>query len=159
MAVGLVLRKTKNGKGAFATRLFKAEEEILEFKGKLFSYSELPVPYNSVEDHFVQVGPKLYLGPSGGIDDFVNHSCDPNAGLRFLGRKFVLVAIRDITAGEEVTFDYSTTMDEDEWELQCNCGSKKCRRVIRDFKYLPREIQKKYISAKVVPEFILGNLA
>lgn len=33
-----------------------------------------------------------------------NHSCEPNAGFR---SSIVLEAIRDIKAGEEITFDYA----------------------------------------------------
>jgi len=54
------------------------------------------------------------MGPSGGVDDFFNHSCDPNAGLQIDGQKVWLVAIKNITQGEEITWDYSTTMDEDD---------------------------------------------
>jgi len=36
--------------------------------------------------------------------DLVNHSCDPNCGL--VGAVLV-VAMRDIEPGEEITFDYA----------------------------------------------------
>lgn len=40
-----------------------------------------------------------------------NHSCNPNS---FIKGKNELVALRDIKKGEEITFDYSTTMDDNE---------------------------------------------
>jgi len=95
------------------------------------------------------------MGPSGEVDDFFNHSCDPNAGLKITVTKAVLIAIKDISPGQEITWDYSTTMDEDDWEINCNCGSNNCRGKIRDFKYLPPEIQQKYLTLDIVPEYIV----
>jgi len=42
------------------------------------------------------------MGPSGEVDDFFNHSCDPNAGLKITVTKAVLVAIKDISFGQEI---------------------------------------------------------
>jgi hypothetical protein len=64
-----------------------------------------------------------------------------------------LVALRDIEAGEEVTWDYSTTMFEDDWEIECLCGAYNCRGRIREFRYLPDDIKRKYISFGIVPEY------
>lgn len=154
----LILRQSKNGKAVFANKSFKRGEEIVEFGGKLFTYEQLPAPYHKVDDHYIQIDKDLYLGPSGGADDFFNHSCNPNSGLRFEGRKVVLMAIKNIKKNEEITFDYSTTMDEDDWEMDCRCGVKNCRQRIRDFKYLPEVIQKRYIGLGVAPEYILKRL-
>lgn len=153
----LIVKNTKNGKGVFANKNFKSGEIIFEFHGKFFTFEELPTPYNEVEDHYVQIGENLYMGPSGGIDDFFNHSCAPNAGLKIDDKKVFLVAITDIKNGDEITWDYSTTMDEDDWEMNCECDSKNCRGRIRDFKYLPPEIQKKYLNLGIVPEYISKN--
>lgn len=153
----LIVRDSENGKGVYAAKNFEKGEVILEFHGKLFSREELPKPYNEVEDHYLQIDNDLYMGPSGGTDDFFNHSCDPNAGLKFDGKKIFLIAIKNITDGDEVAWDYSTTMNEDDWEMECKCGSKNCRRRIRDFKYLPEKIQKKYLDLKIVPKYITEN--
>lgn len=127
---------------------------IIEFHGKIYNYKELPSPYNNVIDHYVQVGKELYMGPSGDLDDYINHSCDPNSGLRISANKVSLISIRKIYAGEEITWDYSTTMDEDNWVMNCNCGAINCRKVIQDFKYLPKPTQRKYLDLKIVPEYL-----
>jgi len=49
-------------------------------------------------------------------------------------------------------------MDEDDWELDCICESKNCRKKISDFKHLPKAIQQKYIKLGIVPKYILENL-
>ena len=84
----------------------------------------------------LQIGPDLYLGGSGGLDDCVNHSCQPNAGMIIKGTEVNLIAITDIPAGSEIFFDYSTTMDEDDFEFDCLCGAPLCRGRVRDFKHL-----------------------
>ena len=77
----------------------------------------------------------------GRIDDLVNHSCAPNAGLRFGARGVFLVAIRDIAAGEEIAWDYSTTLQDSPWRMICQCRAPECRRVIGNFDALPADRQ------------------
>ena len=70
--------------------------------------------------------------------EFVNHSCDPNCGVQPNEHQgYNLVAMRDIEAGEELTFDYCMT----EWTIvgfeDCHCGSDRCRKRVRGAKFLP----------------------
>jgi hypothetical protein len=66
---------------------------------------------------------------------FLNHGCEPNAHIKSR-EVFVL---RDIAAGEQITFDYNTT----EWEMaeafRCHCGASGCRGEIRGYKFLSPE--------------------
>ena len=98
------------------------------------------------------------MGPSGGLNDFLNHLCNPNSGLKIEGKRVTLIAIKNIKKGKEIKWDYSTTMDEDDWELDCKCGSKNCRKRIKDFKYLPKKLRQKYIKLRIVPEYILKDI-
>lgn len=68
---------------------------------------------------------------------FVNHSCEPNAGIK---DDFNLIALEDIKLHEEIRFDYLTTMDEDSYEMECKCNMPTCRKVVPDFKYLSRTL-------------------
>jgi D-alanine-D-alanine ligase len=52
-----------------------------------------------------------------------NHSCDPNTRYRGLD----VVALRDIAAGEELTFDYADCYNEAITPFACKCGSANCR--------------------------------
>jgi hypothetical protein len=80
----------------------------------------------------MQVGPDLWLCSHGDLDDDCgNHSCDPNAG--FTTGEPVLFALRDIPAGQEICWDYSTSIAEPGWSLECRCGSPKCRRTIHSW--------------------------
>lgn len=150
------IKKSINGQGVFALEKINKDERIILFKGKILKSGGLPFPYNSVEDKYVQVGPNDYMGPSGGADDLFNHSCDPNSGLKF-GRKIALYAIRDILPGEEITWDYSTTMDEKDWEMKCCCGAKICRKTIKDFRLLPKHLKNKYKKFKIIPPYLLNK--
>ena len=64
----------------------------------------------------------------------MNHSCEPNAGFR---DGLALCALRPIRAGEEITWDYSCAIDEEDFTgFSCACGTPSCRRVIRSFRHL-----------------------
>ncbi len=154
----LILGQSELGKAVFANKDFKKGERIIEFKGKPMKRRELPKLIAPEDDRYVQVGKDKYLGHSGNYDDFFNHSCDPNSGLKFDMDKVILVAIKDIKKGREITWDYSTTLEDDFWEIDCLCKSKNCRKRIRDFKYLPKDIQQKYIKLGVVPGFIIDGI-
>ncbi|MEK7167689.1 MAG: SET domain-containing protein, partial [Patescibacteria group bacterium] len=81
----LFLGKSKLGKAVFANKNFKRGEGIIEFKGPLIKRNELPEITTQEDDRYIQIGKDEYLGPSGDFDDFVNHSCDPNSGIKFVG--------------------------------------------------------------------------
>lgn len=149
----LVVIETTHGKGILAGRDFKKEEVIMEFHGPRVSGEEIPND-QELEGHYVQIGDNLYMGPSGGLDDLVNHSCDPNTGLVMGDEGIFLKAIKDIKKGEELGFDYSTTMD-DEWTMSCNCGKRECRGTIGKFKDLSEDLQEKYHSLGIVAPYLL----
>ena len=151
----LVLRNCKHGKGVFTTTPINTGNEVLQFGGSVVNAKELPNPYLPENDYYLQIGKEIFLGPSGGIDDYVNHSCCPNTGVLFDSGIIKLVAITSIPAGNEITFDYSTTMDNSLWEMNCSCESRHCRHKIKNFVDLEDEIQAKYIQLGVVPEYIL----
>lgn len=151
----LELENTKHGYGVFAKRDFDLSEIICRFKGKLYTPEQLPDPYDGIKDHYVQIDRKLYMGLSGNIYDYLNHSCDPNSGLIICNEAVNLVAIKVVNKGSEITWDYSTTMDEDSWEMDCRCGTGLCREKVRDFKHLPQNIKHKYDVLGVVPYYLL----
>ena len=57
---------------------------------------------------------------------FINHSCDPNCETREIRGRVWIEAIKNIAAGEEITYDYCLYDGGDD-EAICNCGAKKCR--------------------------------
>ena len=71
---------------------------------------------------------------------FINHSCEPNVG--FAGN-IVLVAMRDVAAGEELTTDYALFDDADD-PMACNCGAPSCRGTISGRDWQRPDLQRKY---------------
>jgi len=142
---------SSHGLGLFARRPFGAGELVVRFRGTAVDFAGT-LAKGDRECDTLQIGPNLYLDlePPG---RFVNHSCDPNACVRF---GTMLVALRPIGVGEEVRFDYSTTMDEDHYTLHCLCGSPRCRGTIRDFRWLPQAWKLELIARNAVPAFIVA---
>ena len=153
--VGLKLVNAIYGKGVIANKVFRVGERILEFSGPRLHKDELPTISSFEDDRYLQVGPTEYIGESNGLDDYVNHSCDPNCKVVITSDGVFLEAIVDIEIGDEITFDYSTTMAEDDWELDCLCGKPQCRGRIRDFRTLLEAVKNRYIELGAVPDFIL----
>lgn len=58
---------------------------------------------------------------------YLNHSCEPNIS----NFNDFDIAIKDIKAGEELTYDYGLILPKWVKPLRCNCGSKNCRKIIR----------------------------
>jgi uncharacterized protein len=71
---------------------------------------------------------------------FVNHSCEPNVG--FAGN-IVLVAMRDISVGEELTTDYAL-FDDYDGQMDCRCGTPSCRGTIDGRDWQRTDLQRKY---------------
>lgn len=107
-----------------------------------------------VGPRWLAVGYQAWIKPaSGNLWRFINHSCNPNAGLR--GR--TVVALRRIKKGEEVTIDYSITEDDPYWRLHCHCTSKNCRGTIRSIRFLPAKTFRKYLPC--IPIFLRQSYA
>lgn len=140
------------GRGLYAKRPFKVGERTLTFRGPRLRAGQ-------VEDfsRAIQVGRDTFLGPSGELDDFVNHSCNPSCGLEQTASGLGLVAIRPIEVNGELTFDYSTCMDLEPWTFQCRCGLTICRRVVRPYRTLSEELRTRYEFLGIVPEYIVNR--
>lgn len=140
------------GRGLFAGRNFDLGEVISQFSGPIITLREA-ILKGELEGNALQIGPRTYLDlePPG---VFINHSCEPNTGLN--GQTTVR-ALRHIRAGEEIYFDYSTTMSEQRWTMACLCGTPSCRGVIGDFHDLPEELQRHYLRLGIVQPFIVAE--
>jgi len=139
---GVEVRETSiNGRGVFAKTHIGANEVIAEFDGTICD-EDYPGWDDDFENHLVQFEPGRWRD-SNGIARLLNHSCEPNCGIKDL---FRIVAMRDIEPGEELFWDYDMSEDNCKygWEMQCSCGTASCRKIIRGYRYLPAEIRRKY---------------
>lgn len=141
------------GMGVFANREIAPWEVILEFGGPIIDFAETK-RRGPRECMAIQIGEDRYFDTRApGV--LVNHSCFPNAGIMW--DRF-LVALRPIRKGQEIRFDYSTTMQEQSFTMTCLCGDPHCRGEVRDFSTLPREVQSRYLSQGIVMSFIVDKL-
>ncbi|MBN2354250.1 MAG: SET domain-containing protein-lysine N-methyltransferase [Spirochaetales bacterium] len=132
-----------SGLGVFARSAIHAGELLAVCGGIVYSTADCPS-----EGHAMQVGEDLWLWSDGGnLDDFINHSCGPNSG--FVNGKPELFALKDIAPGEEIVWDYSTSLVEEGWSLQCRCGSKSCRGKILPFFSLSPEDRRRLLPVSL----------
>ncbi|MFA6331843.1 MAG: SET domain-containing protein [Methanoregula sp.] len=137
------------GHGIFARADIRKDERLAIFGGKIMLIDEMYQIPEDLQRFTMQIEERFVLGPAGTVaedTDFFNHSCDPNSG--FKGQVF-LVAMRDICAGEEITFDYAMTVSESEgstmvFSLKCACGSPHCRRTITEQDWMLAGLQDRY---------------
>lgn len=151
----LVVKKTRNGKGIWTVRDFKAGEVLYEVTGPFISGDEDEDIDERTRANAFRYSNDLYISPDGSIGDFQNHSCDPNAKVVKRGTKLLVVSTARIPKGTEVLIDYSTiTGADDIWEMECNCGNGVCRGVVGSFDRLPPALRKKYVRDGMVPKHI-----
>lgn len=134
-----------HGTGVFATRPIARGELVADY-----SHDRVLMACEVDDDMYVlQVGEDLYAGgaraddPDLSPDNFINHSCTPNLG--FDNGSLRLHALRDVASGEELTWDYSTSMDEAGWRLACRCRSANCRGHVTAFRELAPEVQRRLL--------------
>ncbi|MEY2881896.1 MAG: hypothetical protein RLZZ15_4276 [Verrucomicrobiota bacterium] len=141
------------GRGLFAARAFASGERILEFTGPVITLAKT-IAKGEAEANPLQFDDDRYFDLPPPVV-FLNHSCAPNTGVTD-GRW--LIALRKISADEELRFDYSTTMQESRWTMACRCGAANCRGVVADFRLLPIERQEHYLRLGIVQPFIVRAL-
>lgn len=129
---GVALRRSPDGTGdgVLATQPFAAGDTVMV--GFLIG------PLTGNDSHATQVGPNRWAR-HGGLGPIVNHSCDPNCGVRLNeARAFDFVARRSIAAGQELTFDYAMrNFTIDHFPTVCLCGATACRGSVTGWKDLP----------------------
>lgn len=132
----------KGGRSLLARELIRRNEVIAVFGGRAMTLDEVRALPGEQCRLLLQVDDNSYLlSEQEGPADWINHCCEPNAGMR---GQIVLVAMRDIQAGEEICFDYAMTDGSDYDEFHCGCGSGYCRgRVTGDDWKLP-ELWERY---------------
>jgi len=128
MVDGLIIRSSSiHAAGCYTTQAVKKGARVCEYDGPRFTKEQADERY---KDRFI-----TYLfscGDDGMVIDgfgtamFINHSCDPNCETEDDGGRIFVMAIRDIAAGEELTYEYNL-YDSDDAEGDCHCGAEKCR--------------------------------
>jgi uncharacterized protein len=128
-----------SGNGVYAPAPIPAGTLVTTCAGTVFSTRDCPTTH-----HALQIDEDLWLWSDGSsLDDNINHSCEPNVG--FTSGDLGLYSLRAIVAGEEICWDYSTSLIEEGWSLECRCGTKSCRETILPFFSLAPSIQERLL--------------
>jgi SET domain-containing protein len=135
-----------HGRGLFATADI-GKDEIVAVKGghivdRKMLREKITPRLGPVE---IQIDTDLFIAPVADEEReqsmlYLNHSCDPNLGLR---GEITFVAMRDIRAGEELTHDWATT-DDDDYSVECKCGAPNCRKILTGKDWKRPELQRRY---------------
>ncbi len=133
----------KGGFAVFAREALARDETLVGWGGRIVTLDQVLALPPEERGHTIQVDEALYLGPIGLEEpaDYINHSCNPNAGIR---GQIVLVAMRPIAVGEEITFDYAMSDSSSFDEFACACGAPNCRGQVSGNDWQRPELWKRY---------------
>lgn len=114
------------GLGLFARVPIEAGDFVIEYTGTRIPTS---VADEMTTRYLFEINEEWTLDGSGrdNVARYINHSCEPNCESSLENERINIYALRDIDAGEELTFDYG---DEyfDTFIRPEGCRCIKCRR-------------------------------
>lgn len=136
-------RREKGGFGVYTIQPVRAGELLIVWGGRVVDERSLQALPDITRRLSVQVEEGLYLAPIGPAEpaDYLNHSCDPNAGM---SGQIAIVAIRGIAAGEEVCIDYAMCDGSPYDEFECACGMPGCRKRVSGEDWRKPELWERY---------------
>ena len=144
LASSIVIREIAGtGRAAFADRAIPRGTVVATFGGTTsdaaglgrFDADRVSRSIQVDDDRFL-VGP-----PTAEPGDFLNHSCAPNCGMRNATQ---VATMRDVEAGEELTFDYAMTDTVPYDEFTCRCGASECRGSVRADDWTIPDLRQRY---------------
>jgi SET domain-containing protein len=143
--MGLIIRSSAiHAAGCYSTAAIRKGERIAEYDGPRITkqkadelYSDEPLTY------LFGLGDGSMVIDGHSMAMFINHSCRPNCETEEIDGRVWITAIRNIAAGDEITYDYCLYDGGDE-ECLCNCGAPNCRGTM----YSREEIRRRSREAK-----------
>lgn len=144
------IRATDDGRGygIFAVRDFEPGECVIE--------SIALDSLDATHSHTIQTGWKTHVYMNLPAR-FLNHMCDPNLKVKPNDfESYDFVAWTKIDKGSEVGFDYETVEYENYQPIECGCGSPKCRKVLKGYRFSKDAILKSH-GQDVIAPYLLCN--
>ena len=132
-------RSAVHGNGVFAVQDIAEGETVIEYKGEVITWKEAlrrhphdPSQPNHTFYFHIDDGRVIDGGVKGNAARWINHSCEPSCEADEQDGRVYIKAIRNIAAGEELSYDYGLIIDEPytkklKAEFPCWCGSRSCR--------------------------------
>lgn len=129
--MNLIIRSSAiHAAGCYTTAPIKKGTRIIEYTGPRITKDQADENYqNSPTTYLFGLGDGAFVIDGHCTAMFMNHSCDPNCETGEIRGRVWVTAIRDIAAGEELTYEYNLYDGEDD-ECLCNCGTQSCRKTM-----------------------------
>lgn len=141
--MGLIIRSSRiHRRGCYTTTPIRKGTRIVEYTGERISIAEADRRYDGSEITYLfglSSGERVIDG--NGIAALINHSCNPNCETNEIRGRVWIIAIRDIRAGEELTYDYN--LYDGDGDSPCRCRARNCRGSL----YSDEEIAKRKAGA------------
>jgi SET domain-containing protein len=116
-----------HGLGGFALKDLRAGVRVIEYVGERITKSESRRRCELNNEYIFALDDQWDL--DGAVERnparYLNHSCRPNCEARFADGGIWIVSLRNIRAGEEITFNYGYDLEEYR-EHRCHCGAREC---------------------------------
>jgi len=142
------------GLGVVVLNGIRADEVIQEFAVEREITRADPLRAGEKPEHAFLSDGRFLL--TAAPDRHFNHSCDPNAYLRYIDSARHVVARRDIAPDDEINVDYLINNSGGE-SWPCHCGAHRCRGLTgTSFFELPLDFQREYL-ALLAPWFRLKH--
>ena len=127
------------GQGLFAEQDMRQGTKIIRYIGEKITHEESDRRLAAGNVYIFGLDERFAIDGSTDKNTarFINHSCEPNCHTEQSGNTIWIVAIRDIAAGEELTYNYEYEIDDEPAE-PCHCGAKNCCGYILDPHYWDR---------------------
>jgi len=104
------------GRGVHAVEAIRAGEVVAVKGGHIVDGSAVAGLPDAIRDSAFSIAADCFLAAlADGVTMGVNHSCKPNLGV---GGNVLLVAMRDIAVGEELTIDYALFLGDPGFAMQ-----------------------------------------
>lgn len=128
-----------HGNGVFATRKIPAGARIIEYGGKRITETQAEKRFGLDPDNphhtfffSLESGKLIDGGDQGNDARWINHSCAPNCEAQEEKGRVYIHALRDISRGEELSYDYGLVIEEKmtkalKQAYACRCGTAVCR--------------------------------
>jgi uncharacterized protein len=101
--------RSETGLGLFAARTIKKSAYIATYRGRRISSEQAEELENRGSRYMFELNSRWVIDGSKryNVARYMNHSCRPNAEPFIIrGRKIIFRALRAITSGEEITYNY-----------------------------------------------------
>lgn len=121
-----------HGKGVFTKEPIRKDTVVIKWGGVVLTQDEFYSGKGLAHTN-VGIDEGVFLAEPADkemtVDDYMNHSCNPNL---WLIDEVTLVAKRDIEADEELTIDYAIELSDPSYAMKapCNCGAAHCRKQV-----------------------------